>query len=152
MKRFLATAAAMAFLVMGNPGAHSQDTGINGKWTFVLETPGGERDVPVTIAVDADGKVTGKFVDTDITGTFKDGKLDLNFQFTSDEAGETAAMKITGKLDETAAIVGDWEFSSYNGTFKGTRPSAAPPADAPPATPPPPPPPPPPANPPTGSR
>jgi hypothetical protein len=57
-----------------------------------------------------------------VAGTYKDGKLDLNFQMTSEESGQTAALKLVGKLDETAALVGTWEFSEYNGTFKATRP------------------------------
>jgi len=43
---------------------------------------------------------------------------------TSEESGETAPLKLVGKLDETAALVGTWEFSSYNGTFKATRPKS----------------------------
>jgi len=88
--------------------------------------------------------VTGKFGTTDVAGIYKEGQLDLNFPFTSDEAGVTADMKITGKLDEAAAINGSWDFSAYNGTFKATRPAAepvpasqpaAPAQPAPPATP-----------------
>jgi hypothetical protein len=124
-------AIAMLCFVMGRPFANSQDTGISGKWQFVLETPGGDREVDADLAVDADGNVTGKFGDADIAGTYKDGKLDLNFQFTSAEAGATAAMKIGGKLDGSAALAGDWEFSSYNGTFKATRPKSPPPPASP---------------------
>lgn len=125
VKRILMVAVAVACLVIGGPLANAQDTGVNGKWHFVLTTPGGDRDVDVDLSVDADGQVTGKFGDTDVAGTYKDGQLDLDFQFTSDEAGVTAAMKMTAKLDETPALNGSWDFSSYNGTFKGTRPAAA---------------------------
>ncbi len=124
MKRFLVLAVAVVCLVIGSPLANAQDPGVNGKWHFVLNTPGGDRDVEVDLSVDADGKVTGKFGDTDVAGTYKDGQLALDFQFTSDEAGVTAAMKMTAKLDETSALNGSWDFSSYNGTFKATRPSA----------------------------
>ena len=124
MKRFLVLAVAVVCLVIGRPLANAQDSGVNGKWHFVLNTPGGDRDVEVDLSVDADGKVTGKFGDTDVAGTYKDGQLALDFQFTSDEAGVTAAMKMTAKLDETSALNGSWDFSSYNGTFKATRPSA----------------------------
>lgn len=108
------------------PTATTQDAGINGSWHFVLDTPGGEREVEVTFTVDSDGKVTGKFGDADVAGTYKDGQLDLNFSFTSEEAGETAPMKIGGKLDETSSLAGNWEFSSYSGTYKATRPQAQP--------------------------
>ena len=136
MKKILMIAAAMVCLVMGRPFAHAQDAGINGKWHFVLETPGGDREVDADLTVDGDGNVTGKWGNADVAGTYKDGKLTLEFQFTSEEVGATAAMKIGGKLDETAALTGDWAFSEYNGTYKATRPSpdtapAAAPAPAP---------------------
>ena len=132
MRKFLVIAAAVLCLIMGRPVLHGQDAanGINGKWHFVLETPGGERELDADLSVDNDGKVTGKWGPSDVAGTYKEGKLDLAFEFTSEEAGTTADMKITGKLDETASLAGDWEFSEYNGTFKATRPQATAPAPA----------------------
>ena len=129
MRKLLAIAAAFICLVLAPPlraQASSPDTGINGKWHFVLSTPGGDRDVDANFLVDADGKVTGKWGDADVAGTYKDGKLALDFQFTSEEAGTTAEMKIDGKLDESASLTGDWAFSEYSGTYKATRPPAAP--------------------------
>lgn len=131
MKRILVIAAAMVFFVMGRSVANAQDTGVNGKWHFVLETPGGDREVDADFTVDADGNVTGKWGNSDVAGTYKDGKLALDFQFTSEEVGATASMKIDGKLDDTAALTGDWAFTEYNGTYKATRPAAPAPAPAP---------------------
>jgi hypothetical protein len=122
VKRFLVVTLAMACLILGRQIAKAQDAGINGKWHFVMDTPGGDREVDAEFTVAEDGKVTGKYGTTDVAGTFKDGKLDLNFSMTSEESGETAPLKLVGKLDETAALVGTWEFSAYNGTFKATRP------------------------------
>jgi len=142
VKKFLAVVAALVALVMGNPFAHAQDQGVNGKWHFVLDTPGGERENDSMFTVDKDGNVTGKFGDTDVAGTFKGGELNLNFDFTSPEAGATAPMKIVGKIDETGALIGTWEFSEYSGTFKAMRPAPNPaPAPTPAPAPPPPPPP-----------
>lgn len=124
MKKFLVIAAAMVCLVMGSPTAQAQDKSVGGKWHFVLETPGGEREVDADFTVDADGNVTGKWGSADVAGTYKDGKLALDFQFTSEEVGATAAMKIDGKLDDAAALAGDWAFTEYNGTYKATRPVA----------------------------
>lgn len=135
MRRLLVIAAALACLVIGNPAIQAQDTAagdVNGKWHFVLSTPGGDREVDASFAVDTDGNVTGKWGNADVGGTWKDGKLSLSFDFTSDEVGVTAPMKIDGKLDETAALAGDWAFSEYNGTFKAMRPAPdAAPAPAP---------------------
>jgi hypothetical protein len=111
--------------------AHAQDAGINGKWHFVLATPGGDREVDADFTVDPDGNVTGKWGSSDVAGTYKDGKLALDFQFTSEEVGATAAMKLDGKLDDTAALAGDWAFSEYNGTYKATRPVEAAPTPTP---------------------
>ena len=133
MKNLLVIAAAVVCLAAGRPNLQAQATstesGVDGKWHFVLQTPGGEREVDADFTVDKDGNVTGKWGNADASGTFKDGKLSLNFQFTSDEAGVTDAMKMDGKLDETAGLAGDWAFSEYNGTFKATRPGATPAAE-----------------------
>jgi hypothetical protein len=135
LKKFLVIAAALACLMIHLPVVQAQDTpagGINGKWHFVLDTPGGERNVDAEFTVDNDGNVTGKWGTADVAGTWKEGTLALNFSFTSDEAGVTAPMQISGKLDGAAGLNGDWVFSEYNGTFKATRPAAEPaPAQAP---------------------
>ena len=133
MKKFLVIAAAVVCLVMGRPVVSAQDAGINGKWHFVLETPGGDREVDADFTVDADGNVTGKWGNSDVAGTYKEGKLALDFQFTSEEVGTTAAMKMNGKLDDSAALAGDWAFSEYNGPFKAMRPGATAPAPTEPA-------------------
>lgn len=129
MKQLLLVAMATVCLVAGLQMAAAQDAaktdnGVTGKWHFVLDTPGGDRDIDAEFAVDADGKVTGKFGKGDAAGFYKDGKLDMNFEITAEETGETGPMKLVGKLDETAALTGNWEFSSYSGTFKATRPKA----------------------------
>ena len=97
---------------------------IVGKWHFVLDTPGGDREADADLSVDQDGKVTGKFGDSDVAGTYKDGKFDLDFAFTSDELGQTAELKFSGKLDDASELTGTWEYISYSGTFKATRPKA----------------------------
>jgi hypothetical protein len=125
LRKLLVIAAALLCLGMGRTVLHAQDAGINGKWHFVLETQGGDREVDADFTVDNDGNVTGKWGNADVAGTYKEGKVSLNFQFTSDEVGITSAMKIDGKLDDTAALAGDWAFSEYNGTFKATRPAPA---------------------------
>jgi len=133
LKKFLVIASAVVWLVMGRPVANAQDAGINGKWHFVLETPGGDREVDEDFTVDADGNVTGKWGNSDVAGIYKEGKLALDFQFTSEEVGTTAAMKMNGKLDDSAALAGDWAFSEYNGSFKAMRPGATAPAPTEPA-------------------
>jgi hypothetical protein len=122
VKRFLLIAMAMMCLTLCRQTAIAQDAGLNGKWHFVMDTPGGDREMDAEFAVGADGKVTGKYGKTDVAGTFKDGKMDLDFEMTSEESGETAHLKLIGKFDDKMALIGTWEFSSYSGTFKATRP------------------------------
>jgi len=121
VKKFL-VAVGMVCLIMGRPMAHPQDAGVNGKWHFVMETPGGGREMDADFTVSADGKVTGSWGKSDVAGTYKDGKLDLSFPTTSEETGETAALKLVGKLDDAGALVGTWEFTVWGGAFKATRP------------------------------
>jgi hypothetical protein len=143
VKTFLIATAAMAFLLANGPAMNAQgtaaptaaapaiattdtakDSGISGKWHFVMDTPGGDREMDAEFIVDKDGNVTGKYGTTDVAGTYKDGNMDLNFSMTSEESGETAPLKLQGKLDETNALTGTWAFSSYDGTFKATRPKS----------------------------
>lgn len=125
MRRFLVLAVAWLGLLVAGPRATAQTGGIDGKWHFVLDTPGGDREVEANFTVDGDGKVTGKFGDTDVAGIYKDGEMKLDFEMTSEESGETSHLKLDGKVDDTAAMTGTWEFSEYNGTFKATHPKPA---------------------------
>lgn len=93
-------------------------TTIAGKWHFVLNTEGGDRDIDANF--EQNGKqVTGKFGKDDAKGTFDDGKLQLEFSLNSQEAGP-GKMKIKGDLANDA-MTGNWDFQTYNGTFKATR-------------------------------
>lgn len=131
MRKFLVLAAAVVCLMMGSSFVKAQDgagagSGINGKWHFVLATPGGDREVDADFTVDNDGNVTGKWGPADVAGTYKEGKLALKFPFTSDEVGTTADMSLNGKVGDGEALAGDWAFSEYNGTFEAKRPTATP--------------------------
>jgi hypothetical protein len=95
---------------------------IAGKWHFVFDTQGGDREFSAEFSVDADGKVTGTWEKEPATGTFKDGHLLMVFDTYSEEANETAPLHIDGKIDDSSTITGNWSFSSYDGTFKATHP------------------------------
>ena len=47
-----------------------------------------------------------------VQGVVTQLRVDLNERFD----------KIDGKLDDTAALVGSWAFSAYNGGYKASRP------------------------------
>jgi hypothetical protein len=123
----MAAVGVMICLITGSLIAKAQDKpvenkGLNGSWHFVLDTPGGDREMDAEFTVDADGKVTGTFGKTSAAGTFKDGKMSLDFEMTAEETGETAHMKILGTLDDKGAMEGNWQFASYDGTFTAFRP------------------------------
>ena len=122
MKRLLLIVLAAACVLAIRPSTVAADAGINGKWHFIMDTPGGDREMDAEFAVDAEGKVTGSFGKTAVAGTYKDGKMDLSFEMTSEESGETAPLKLAGKLDDAGTLTGTWEFSSYSGTFKAAHP------------------------------
>jgi hypothetical protein len=115
MRRLAFLALILFALCFSLPAAD----GVAGKWTFVLDTPGGTREAPAELAVEGE-QVTGKWAGTtDIKGTYKEGQLELAFAFNSEEAGQNT-LKISGRL-ESEAISGKWEFGEYAGTFKATR-------------------------------
>jgi hypothetical protein len=91
---------------------------VAGKWHFILHTEGGDREIDSMFQVDGD-KVSGKWGNGDVKGTFADGKLNLEFPFNSDEVGP-GTMKIKGALADDA-LAGDWAFNDYAGSFNATR-------------------------------
>ena len=107
--------------------AHEQATsqtkeapGVSGKWQFVFETGGGDKREESAEFQQDGAKVTGKFANADVQGTFKDAELDLNFPFKSEAAGASGTLKIKGKLAEDT-LKGTWDFEEYSGTFTATR-------------------------------
>jgi len=104
------------------PPAGAQDKRIEGKWHFVFDTAGGDRDFSAEFSVDAQGNVTGTWEKAPATGTYKDGHLLMVFDVTSDEANETAPLHLDGQMDDSGSITGTWQFSSYDGAFKAVHP------------------------------
>jgi hypothetical protein len=100
----------------------SQDQKLEGKWHFVFDTQGGDREFEADFTVDKDGNVTGTWDKAPVAGTYKDDHMQLAFEVTSQEAGETAQLQLDGKIGDDSNLTGTWGFSSYNGNFKATRP------------------------------
>ena len=116
--KYIMVAAAMACFALLLPLTAASKLDVSGKWHFVLQTEGGEREREATFQQDGQ-KVTGKWDDADVQGTFGDGKLDLEFPINTEEAGK-GTLKIKGQL-AADALTGTWEFQEYSGTFKATR-------------------------------
>jgi hypothetical protein len=99
------------------PAAKPDD--LSGKWHFVNQTEGGERETSATFSLTG-AQVTGKYSGADVKGTFKDGDLDLAFPFNSEEANMTATLKLKGKLKD-GKLVGNWQYADYEGSFVATK-------------------------------
>ena len=91
---------------------------ISGKWHFVLQTEDGERIIEPTFQQDGE-KITGKWRDGDVKGTFSNNKLDVEFPVNSEEVGP-GLLKLKGVL-AGESLSGDWTFLEYKGTFRATR-------------------------------
>jgi hypothetical protein len=104
------------------PSKPAVDSKINGKWHFIFDTQGGDREFNAEFTVDADGNVSGTWDKSPATGTYKDGHLLMAFDTYSEEANETATLHLDGKFDDTNTLTGNWTFSSYDGAFKATHP------------------------------
>jgi hypothetical protein len=112
----LAVLSCSGLLLLGR-GQAADD--ISGKWHFVNQTQGGERESDAVFHLDGE-QVTGKYSGADVKGTFSHGDLDLAFPFNSDEAGMTSTLKLKGKLKD-GRLTGNWQFADYDGTFVATR-------------------------------
>ncbi|HEX4169996.1 MAG TPA: hypothetical protein VHZ55_31400 [Bryobacteraceae bacterium] len=113
--------AAVAGQTPAPASAPAPAADITGKWHFVYQTDGGDREMEADFKLDGD-KVSGKYGGADAKGTFKDGTLDLAFPYNSEEAGMTSTLKMKGKLKDNK-LTGTWQFADYDGTFTATRPN-----------------------------
>lgn len=126
----------LSLLTLGLTATLSAASPVVGKWTFTLETPIGDRPVPVEIKQDGDNLIA-KVVKDD-KGTPQEtkvvleaNKLKLEYPFTSEEAGLSGTMKLEGELKETGQLAGTWAFGDYSGPLSAKRAMEAPVAPAP---------------------
>lgn len=100
--------------------ALSAQTGasVTGKWHCVMQTQDGERVIEPMFQQDGE-RVTGKWRDGDVKGSFSSGKLDVEVPVNSEEAGP-GILKLKGELSGDA-LAGEWTFQEYKGTFRASR-------------------------------
>jgi hypothetical protein len=125
IKTVFALLAVLGFL-WAPLGRTAEPDSVAGKWHFVFDTPGGDREFDALFEVNAD-KVTGKWGISEsdkngaaVAGTYSEKKLALEFPANSEEVGP-GTMKITGQLADDGTLSGDWSFQDYSGTFKATK-------------------------------
>jgi hypothetical protein len=92
---------------------------VAGTWLFVMETPGGERRSHVVMQLEGE-TVTGTWDTQELRGTFRDGRLELSFPFTSGEAELRTTLTVSAAL-KGDTLSGTWSFGEYGGTFTATR-------------------------------
>lgn len=99
---------------------------VDGTWNFVFITEVGDRPFSVTLKSDGE-TVSGPFMNQEMKGTYRDGKLMLKLaDFYSPDAGMKADLAIEGVVND-GKIEGTWRFSEYSGPLKGalSAPAAA---------------------------
>ena len=89
---------------------------LDGNWFFTLDTEGGVREISATLKLEGE-KVTGKWDEFDVQGTFSGRNLDLDFTIDVDEVQTEGNLRIAGKL-EKGKLVGSLEFDQYAGPFE----------------------------------
>ncbi len=124
MKHVLFTLATLLTISLLTFGRGADKPTLAGKWHIVLNTQGGDRENDSLFEV-ADDKITGKWDLSNpqppaIKGTITDGHFSIEVALESTEIGP-GTMKLTGQLADDGTLMGDWAFSDYNGSFKGTR-------------------------------
>jgi len=99
---------------------------LSGRWHFVFETEAGIREANMALEVKGQ-EVVGKVypvgsedTSTEVKGTLDGGRLTLEFEYYSADAGYKSIVKIQGTL-EGDKIAGEWQFDEHSGTFTATR-------------------------------
>jgi hypothetical protein len=93
--------------------------GVDGTWNFVFITEVGDRPFAITLKSDGES-VSGPFMNQEMKGTYRDGKLMLKLaDFYSPDAGMKADLALEGVVTD-GKIEGTWQFSEYSGPMKGS--------------------------------
>jgi len=110
--------AMAAFLWAAAPVAHA--TEVDGAWDVVFQTQVGPRETPLSVSVEGD-RATASMGETELSGTFKGGLLELSGEHYAADAGYTSTLTIKGRV-ENGELKGEWVWSEYSSVFAGTRP------------------------------
>ncbi len=97
---------------------------VSGAWNMVLITEIGDRPMPITLTQDGE-TVSGSLGEFKLTGSFREGKLDLKaVDFYAPEAGFKADLVMQGNI-ENDKLTGSWSFGEYAGSLRGEKSPAA---------------------------
>ncbi len=93
---------------------------VDGAWGLSMVAVEGTAFVSMTISVDGE-TATGKTSDSELTGTYKDGKLELDGDLYLEEAGYSADANLTASLAEDGKLKGKIYWGGYNADVTGDR-------------------------------
>ncbi|MBV8069382.1 MAG: hypothetical protein JO270_05715 [Acidobacteriaceae bacterium] len=111
--------ALALFLCLGLM-SHARDSNADmvGTWHFVLDTEGGDRSLDLVFKQNGD-KLTTTAKDGEHQVNYADGKFNVEFPMSSEEAGD-GTLKLKGQL-AGGTLTGEWQFQEYSGVFKATK-------------------------------
>lgn len=115
MKKLLTIVGLVAYLL---PTAWAAD--VDGAWGLSMVAVEGTAFVSMTISVEGD-TATGKTSDSELTGTYKDGKLELDGELFLAEAGYSADANLTARVAEDGKLKGKIYWGGYNADVTGSR-------------------------------
>jgi hypothetical protein len=98
--------------------AHAGD--VDGAWDLVFQTEDGTRTSSLSVTTDGES-ATATMGETRLTGTYKDGLLELTGEHYVTDLGYASTLTIKGRV-EGAELKGEWVWSEYGSVFAGTRP------------------------------
>lgn len=120
MPRMILNPARMLFLAicLMATAAILPAAGVDGTWNLVFITEVGDRPFAITLKSDGES-VVGPFMDQEMKGTYREGKLELKLdEFYSPDAGFKAPLSLQATVAD-GKLEGTWKFAEYSGPIKG---------------------------------
>jgi len=93
---------------------------VDGQWGLAMVATEGSAYVTMTIAVDGETAI-GKTSDSELTGTYRDGELELDGELFLAEAGYSADANLTARLAEDGKLLGKIYWGEYRADVTGSR-------------------------------
>ena len=115
MKTIMAMVVLAAFM---HATAWAAD--VDGEWGLAMVATEGSAFVSMTISVEGETAI-GTTSDSELTGTYKDGELELDGELFLVEAGYSADANLTARLAENGKLLGKIYWGEYRAVLTGSR-------------------------------
>ena len=93
---------------------------VDGAWGLSVVAAEGSAFVSMTVSVDGES-ARGTTSDSELTGTYKDGKLELDGELFLEEAGYSADANLTARIADDGKLKGKIYWGGYNADVVGSR-------------------------------